>query len=433
VTRTADAVVIGTGVIGAAIAYELSLAGLRVKVIDRLGDAGSGSTSSSSSVVRFHYSTFEGVAASWEAKFGWEAWREYLGGPPEEALAKFYKVGCLILDGSTQRERVLSLFERVGVPYECWDAETIRQRVPGLDPGRYGPPKPVTDEAFWADADGELGAYFTPDGGFIDDPQLAARNLIAAAKRRGAEVQLREEVVAILQNKARVQGVKLRSGSVIESPIVVNAAGPHSSRVNALAGVAEEFRTRTRPLRQEVHSVPAPSGYARGEMGPAVVDGDLGTYFRSHFDGQLIVGGAEPACDPLHWIDDPDIYEPQPTTQIWDAQVLRLARRIPSLRVPHRPSGFGALYDVADDWIPIYDRTSLAGFYVAIGTSGNQFKNAPVVGRLMATLVVACENGHDHDANPVVVEGRFTKNAISLEHYSRLRQPHADSAFNVMG
>ena len=124
--RTADAVVIGTGVIGAAIAYELSQAGLHVAVVDRLGDVGSGSTSSSSAVVRFHYSTFEGVAASWEAKFGWEAWREYLGGPPEVALAKFYKVGCLILDGSTQREQVLSLFERVGVPYECWDAETIR-------------------------------------------------------------------------------------------------------------------------------------------------------------------------------------------------------------------------------------------------------------------------------------------------------------------
>ena len=431
--RTPDAVVIGTGVIGAAIAYELSQAGLQVTVVDRLGDVGSGSTSSSSAVVRFHYSTFEGVAASWEAKFGWEAWQEYLGGPPEVALAKFYKVGCLILDGSTQREQVLSLFERVGVPYECWDAETIRQRVPGLDPGRYGPPKPVTDEAFWADADGELGAYFTPDGGFVDDPQLATRNLIAAAKLRGAEIQLREEVVAILQKKGRVQGVRLRTGSVIESPIVVNVAGPHSSRVNALAGVTEEFRTRTRPLRQEVHSVPAPSDYARGELGPAVVDGDLGTYFRSHVDGRLIVGGAEPACDPLHWIDDPDMYDPRPTTQIWDAQVLRLARRIPSLRAPRRPSGLGALYDVADDWIPIYDRTSLAGFYVAIGTSGNQFKNAPIVGRLMATLICACESGHDHDADPVVVQGRFTGNAINLGHYSRLRQPHAESAFNVMG
>jgi len=433
VTRTADAIVIGTGIIGAAVAYELALTGLRVVSVDRLGDVGSGSTSSSSSIVRFHYSTFEGVAASWEAKFGWETWRDYLGAPHEEPLARFLRAGCLILDGSTQRERVLSLFGQVGIPYQCWDAETIRQQVPGLDPGRYGPPKPVTDDAFWADADGELGAYFTPDGGFIDDPQLAARNLMAAALRRGAGVQLREEVVAILEKNAQVQGIRLRSGSVIESPIVVNAAGPYSNRVNALAGVAGEFRIRTRPLRQEVHSVLAPAGYARGELGPAVADGDLGTYFRSHFGGQLIVGGAEPACDPLHWVDEPDIFEPQPTAPVWDAQVLRLARRIPSLSIPPRSTGFGALYDVADDWIPIYDRTSLAGFYVAIGTSGNQFKNAPVVGRLMAALIHACENGHDHDSDPIVFQGPFTKNAINLGHYSRLRQPHAESAYSVMG
>ena len=431
--HTTDAVVIGTGIIGAAVAYELALTGLRVVAVDRLGDVGSGSTSSSSSIVRFHYSTFEGVAASWESKFGWETWRDYLGGPPEESLAKFVKVGCLILDGSTQRERVLSLFERVGVPYQRWDAETIRQRVPGLDPGRFGPPKLVTDDAFWADPDGELGAYYTPDGGFIDDPQLAARNLLTAAKQRGTEVQLREEVVAILQKNARVEGIRLRSGSVIQSPIVVNAAGPYSSRVNALAGVTGEFRIRTRPLRQEVHSVPAPSGYARGELGPAVADGDLGTYFRSHFGGQLIVGSAEPACDILHWIDDPDTLETEPTLPVWNPQILRLARRIPSLGIPPRPVGFGALYDVADDWIPIYDRTSLTGFYVAIGTSGNQFKNAPIVGRFMAAVIDACENGHDHDSDPVTFRGHFTKHGINLGHYSRLREPHAESAYNVMG
>jgi sarcosine oxidase, subunit beta len=433
VTQTADAVVIGTGVIGAAVAYELAKTGLRVVSVDRLGGVGSGSTSSSASIVRFHYSTFEGVAASWEAKFSWESWAEYLGSRPEESLARFVKSGCLILDGSTQRERVLPLFDRVGVPYECWDAETIRQRVPGMDTGRYAPPKPVTDDAFWADAEGELSAYYTPDAGFIDDPQLTARNLIAAAERSGTEIQLREQVVEILQENGRVQGVKLRSGSVIHAPVVVNVAGPYSGQVNALAGVAGEFRIRTRPLRQEVHSVPAPAGYAHGELGPAVTDGDLGTYFRSHFGGQLIVGSAEPECDALHWIDDPDAFDAQPTGQAWDAQVIRLARRIPALGIPPHPVGYAALYDVADDWIPVYDRTSLAGFYVAIGTSGNQFKNAPVAGRFMAALVTACENGHDHDSDPVVFSGEFTGNAINLGHYSRLRQPHAESAGNVMG
>ena len=89
--------------------------------------------------------------------------------------------------------------------------------------------------------------------------------------------------------------------------------------------------------------------------------------------------------------------------------------------------------DVADDWIPVYDRTSLAGFYVAIGTSGNQFKNAPLAGRFLAALVTACENGHDHDADPVRYTAPFTTNEINLGHYSRLREPHAESDGNVMG
>jgi sarcosine oxidase, subunit beta len=433
VIQTADAVVIGAGVIGAAVAYELARTGLRVVTIDRLGDVGSGSTSYSSSIIRFHYSTFEGVAASWEAKFSWENWAEYLDSRPGETLARFIKAGCLVLDGSSDRDRDLALFDRVGVPYESWDAETIRQRVPGMDPGRFGPPKPVTDADFGADADGELGAYFTPDGGFIDDPQLATRNLMAAAQRRGTDVRLRARVVEVLQQNGRVQGVRLGSGDVIHSPVVINAAGPYSGQINEMAGVTGEFRIRTRALRQEVHAVPAPADYARGEVGPAVSDGDLGTYFRSHFGGQLHVGSMEPECDALHWIDDPDSYDAQPTEQAWEAQVLRLARRIPSLGVPPRPVGFAALYDVTDDWVPIWDRTSLAGFYVAIGTSGNQFKNAPIVGQFMAALIQACESGRDHDSDPLVFTGPVTGKEMNLGHYSRLREPHAESGNNVLG
>ena len=145
---------------------------------------------------------------------------------------------------------------------------------------------------------------------------------------------------------------------------------------------------------------------------------------QAHLLGHIIVGSAEPECDALHWIDDPDVFEAQPTAQACDAQVLRLARRIPSLSIPPRPVGYAALYDVADDWIPVYDRTSLAGFYVAIGTSGNQFKNAPVAGRFMAALIQACENGHDHDSDPVRFTGPFTKNEINLGHYSQIGRAH---------
>ena len=57
--------------------------------------------------------------------------------------------------------------------------------------------------------------------------------------------------------------------------------------------------------------------------------------------------------------------------------MFRLARRMPEFGVPSRPVGLAALYDAPDDWVPIYDKSSLGGFYMACGTSGNQFKNAP--------------------------------------------------------
>jgi sarcosine oxidase subunit beta len=225
----------------------------------------------------------------------------------------------------------------------------------------------------------------------------------------------------------------LADGTRISAPVVVNVAGPHSSTLSALAGVQEEFRVTTRPLRQEVHVIPAPPGFSVDEPSPFVSDGDLGIYYRPAPGGQVLVGGMEAECDPLEWVDDPDAFDVNPTAAVYETYTTRLARRMPELRVPSRPSGIAGLYDVTGDWIPIYDRTSVDGFYVAIGTSGNQFKNAPVVGQLMAALIDAVESGHDHDAHPLVLTAPRTGNRLDLATYSRLRTVAADAPSSVMG
>jgi len=61
---TADVLIIGAGIVGASTALELSRRGLNVLAVDKAGGAGMGSTSASSAVIRFNYSTWEGVAAS---------------------------------------------------------------------------------------------------------------------------------------------------------------------------------------------------------------------------------------------------------------------------------------------------------------------------------------------------------------------------------
>ncbi|MFJ9317864.1 NAD(P)/FAD-dependent oxidoreductase [Pimelobacter simplex] len=429
-----DAAIIGAGVVGCSIAHALARRGYRVCVLDRSGAVGSGSTSASSANIRFNYSTWEGVALAWEAYTRWERWADHLGVVDEAGMARFVKTGGVVLDSPDQDAgRVLALFDRAGIPYERWDAATLRSRLPLLDPAHHYPPKRVEDPDFWSDPDGEVGGYWMPDNGFVDDPALAAHNLMSAARRHGAELRLRTSVTGIRRVDGAVTGVELEGGVTVPARVVVNAAGPHSSVVNALAGVADDFNVGTRPMRQEVHQVAAPAGAGADRLVPLVGDLDLGTYFRGTPNGDLLIGGTEPACDPMEWLDDPDDYNHAPTKKVFDAQVFRAARRVPSLAVPNVPRGIAGVYDVSDDWIPVYDKTALRGYYVAIGTSGNQFKNAPIVGDVLAEIIGACEAGRDHDAAPVQMRLPSTGHTIDLAHYSRKRPVNRDSTFNVMG
>ena len=70
---------------------------------------------------------------------------------------------------------------------------------------------------------------------------------------------------------------------------------------------------------------------------------------------------------------------------------------------------------------------------MAVGTSGNQFKNGPVVGHCMAELIDAVEKGHDHDSDPVKVTTRYPASSSTCAFYSRLRALNENSSFSVNG
>jgi sarcosine oxidase subunit beta len=451
-----DVLVIGAGVIGSAIAYELSRRGLSTLNLDVLPSAGYGSTSNSSAIVRFGYSTLPGVAMAWEGLHYWRDWPGYLGveggphgsGPHEtdphgtdphrterDDLARMVSCGMALLHTPTGfAAKVLPLFDTLGIPYEHWDAAELERRLPLVDARVMGPPAPVDSEDFWRDPGGPLeGAVWTPDAGYVSDPQLASRNLQQAAQALGARFRFHAEVVGIDRAHDRVAGVTLADGSVVRAPVVVNAAGPDSARVNKLAGLAGTMSIGTRPMRQEVHHLPSPVGSDGRRLECVLSDDDTGVYVRPEAGTMLAVGSLEPACDELEWLDDPDDYQRTVSPAGWERQTLRLARRLPELRIPNRPLGIVGIYDVSDDWIPIYDRTDLDGFYVAIGTSGNQFKNAPVAGAAMAELIVRVEGGHDHETDPVRFRGPYTGLELDLGSFSRNRPINRDSSFSVNG
>jgi sarcosine oxidase, subunit beta len=433
--RSYDAIVIGAGVIGAAVAFELCKRGYRTLNIDKLPAAGYGPTSASCAIVRFTYSTWDGVAMAYEGSFYWTHWGDYLDSVDERGLARYHQTGSLVLpDPTGHYGRVLRLFDDVGVPYELWDRQRCLERMPYLDLHQLWPPRRADDPAFW-DPPCTLmdAAIHTLGGGYVSDPQLATHNLQRAAEAKGGTFRFRCSAVGINRSAGRVCGVTLDSGEKLSAPVVVNVAGPHSASINRIAGVETGMRIRTRALRHEVHHVPAPPGVDFERNGLHMSDSDSGIYFRPEVGNTILLGSEDPECDPREWVDDPDEYNQNVTQEQWETQVLRLAKRIPSLGVPNQPQGLASLYDVADDWIPIYDRSNLDGFYMAIGTSGNQFKNAGVAGHAMAELIDACENGRNHDRESVRVRAVHTGLEFDMGFYSRLREINNDSSFSVNG
>ena len=181
-----DAIVIGAGIIGCAVSLELGRAGRRVLCVDAGATAGSGSTGASSAIVRFHYSDATAILAAWDSYFDWIGWRDYLQLPAGEPLARYVQTGALVLDApGSRRQATLDQFRRRGIEYEQLTATDIRRRFPEMSTQSFWPPKTPDEPAFWDDGHGEVGGYLTPAAGYVDDPQLAARNVMSAARRTG--------------------------------------------------------------------------------------------------------------------------------------------------------------------------------------------------------------------------------------------------------
>ncbi len=70
---------------------------------------------------------------------------------------------------------------------------------------------------------------------------------------------------------------------------------------------------------------------------------------------------------------------------------------------------------------------------MAIGTSGNQFKNAPIAGKLMTALIEDCEAGNDHDTAPLQFRLPYIGRDIDVGFYSRRRAINPESSFSVLG
>ncbi len=332
--------------IGSSVALELARAGRSVIVVERGSGPGTGSTSASSSIIRYSYSTPDSILTAWEAAQMWFDWEGHLGCVDPDGMARFIECANLIFqttgyDGAP----ILPWWDRFGIEYELLDAAQLKARFPLLDTGKYYPPKRIDDPAFADDPVGELTAIYNHRCGFMDDPMLCAKNLAYAARQHGAEFRFRSEVVAIDRTPGgeAAAGVTLADGRSLLAPVVVNVGGPHSGIINRLAGVTDDMTIGHRPLRQEVFAAAVPAGLRLEDGAPFVSDLDIGQYFRPQPGGTMLIGGAEPDCDELHWVDDPDTNSEFPTVEVFETYMMRFARRVPEFGVPSQPTGLAAL------------------------------------------------------------------------------------------
>jgi sarcosine oxidase subunit beta len=211
---TADVVVIGAGIHGASTAFHLAEAGLRVRVLERRAIA-SGATGRSSGIVRLHYDRDAETQLAWASFAYFRDWADRVGGD-----CGFVRTGFLRIVPTRYETALVANVERgqrLGIPSLLITADDVARLAPAFD---------VSDFS---------RAAFEPESGYAD-PTLACTSLLAAARRRGAEVSHDTEVSGIISSGSTVTGVRTARG-VIATERVVVAAGAWSADVGRMIGL----------------------------------------------------------------------------------------------------------------------------------------------------------------------------------------------------
>src|SRR5512143_100808 len=203
-----DAIVVGAGVIGASIAYNLSQRGRKVLILERQS-VGVGATGASSGLVRMHYDIEVDAALAWQSFHFFRNWRERLGGE-----CGFHRTGFLQIvapDKNDQLRGNVDMQKKIGILTEVVTAAEVKKLAP-----------------MFKTEDFELAAY-EPESGYAD-PVLTTNSFLASAKASGAVLTQDCEVTGIRLGGGKVTGVESSRG-LFDAPIVVNCAGIFADRI----------------------------------------------------------------------------------------------------------------------------------------------------------------------------------------------------------
>ena len=349
--RTVDVVIIGAGVTGAALAYELAKRGIRDVVILERRFPCSGATGRCGGGIRQQFTAPHNIRLAMESVKRYETLSEELGLDIE-----FIQGGYLIL-AETEEEReaqrkAVALQNGLGLPSRLLTPEEARGVLPLLDVSTI------------------TGAAYCPTDGHAN-PFRVVEGYLCRAREMGVSLEKFTEVVGLEVEGGRITGIHTTKGRI--SPgVVVNAAGAWSGEIARMAGV----ELPNRPIRHEIAITEPVERF----MDVMVISIHNGIYFSQTAEGQIIGGIGNPGERPG--------YNVSSSLGFLRRYARELMRYVPALGQLSVLRQWAGLYDVTPDAQPILGPTpGLENFIQANGFSGHGFMIAPAVATHLADYI----------------------------------------------
>jgi sarcosine oxidase subunit beta len=354
--RTTDFVILGAGVMGTSIAFQLAKrkAG-RIVVIEK-EHVGRGASGRSSALVRMHYTFEPEVQLALRSFEMFRNWQEISGGPGD-----FHRIGFVQLVAEKEIDLLRANVEMQkanGVNVELMDNKQLKL----IEPDWY--------------VDDIILAAYEPESGYGDGAGVA-NDFLERAREMGVEYRPRTRATSLLVSRGEVEGVATEHGE-IRAPIVIAAMGQWTKALLREADV-------DLPITTEYHEVAILKNPMdmRGE-GSACIDSILCVYFRSEGHDKTLVG----AFTGRRGVD-PDNFPQRASEESLAAIAEGACRRIPKLQNAELVRGITGVYDLTPDYRPILGEIpEVRGLYVAAGFSGMGFKLSPAIGVVMAELLL---------------------------------------------
>ena len=345
-------IIIGGGIIGASIAWNLGKMGINDVVLLEKGQAGEGSTGKCAGGIRAQFSTEININFSLYSMKFFDSFKNTMGVDPE-----FHRIGYLFLASNGMQWEIIEanakLLESKGRNIELFPSAEINTRWSFIN----------TEDI--------IGGSFTPGDGYAG-PYEVLRGYINGARKNGVKIFEGTEVTGIESSGGRVAGVVLADGREIRSSWIVNAAGPYAAGVASMLGLALPVM----PLRRQLFFTDVFD--ALPPEFPLIIDMEYGWYVRREGKGLLLAGPQ----DRQSSFNDKMDFE----SRLWTAE--RSLHRVPVLERANIMTGWAGLYEISPDHHAIIGEfPEMKGFICANGFSGHGFMHSPAAGLAVAELI----------------------------------------------